>query len=195
MRQERPPIERGLLLMAVTGPRSPSTMRHDSFGVAGASQNRSQPGYFQTPFATPVAKTHRGIPYRSMHARVSGDQEIGRATITPVGPRPYDITFRRSPQGQVAGAAYPGDNSTHYWTFYQEDQALKLRFLSTFAGNTQPLFLMAAEIVKDTWIFKSARPRYLEVQVKPRGFTLELEILLHGKRHVFIHLESRAPNR
>ena len=112
-----------------------------------------------------------------------------------MGPRPYDITFRRNPQGQVEGTAQPGDNSTHYWTFYQEDLALKLRFLSTFAGNTQPLYLIAGKIAKNTWIFESAQPQFLEVHVKPRLSTLELEILLHGKRHVVIHLNNKPPTR
>ena len=60
----------------------------------------------------------------------------------------------------------PDEISTHYWFFYQEDYALKLRFLSTFAGNTQPLSLQAPGVKKNTCIFKPPRPRFLEVHVK-----------------------------
>jgi hypothetical protein len=116
----------------------------------------------------------------------------GRATHTPVGPRPYDITFKRHPQGHLKGAARPSEISTHYWTFYQEDQALKLRFLSTFAGNTQPLLLRATEIVKNTWIFKTPRLRFLEVHVKPQAQALDIVIFLRGERHVEIHLKHRS---
>jgi hypothetical protein len=115
----------------------------------------------------------------------------GRATLTPVGPRPYGITFKRHPQGHLEGAARPSEISTHYWTFYQEDQALKLRFLSTFAGNTQPLLLRATEVVKNTWIFKSSQPRFLEVHVKPQAQALDIAIFLRGERHVEIHLKHR----
>ena len=115
----------------------------------------------------------------------------GRAIHTPVGPRPYDITFQRHPRGQLKGAARPSDISTHYWSFYQEDQALKLHFLSTFAGNTQPLLLQATEVKKNTWIFKSLRPRFLEVHFKLQPQTLQILIHLHGERHVEIHLKHR----
>src|SRR5215475_4646939 len=66
----------------------------------------------------------------------------GQARRTPIGPRPYDITFVRTRLGQVEGAAHPGA-SVHSWTFYEEEAALKLRFLSTFGGNQQPWVLTA----------------------------------------------------
>ena len=118
-------------------------------------------------------------------------QWSGRATYTPVGPRPYDITFKRHSPGRLEGTARPGEMSTHYWSFYQEDQTLRLRFLSTFAGNTRPLLLRATEVAENTWIFKSPRPRFLEVHVKPKPQALGIVIFLRGERHVEIHLKQR----
>jgi hypothetical protein len=41
----------------------------------------------------------------------------GQARVTPIGPRPYDMTFVRTAPRQVEGEAHPGA-SIHYWMFY-----------------------------------------------------------------------------
>jgi hypothetical protein len=112
---------------------------------------------------------------------------VGQATVTPAGPRPYDITFIRTAPEQVEGAAHPGA-SIHYWTFLQAEHALQLRFLSTFAGNRQPLLLSATEIQGDTFVFRTSEPHFLAVQVTPRADTLTIRIVLRGKPHVAIDL-------
>ena len=112
---------------------------------------------------------------------------VGQATVTPAGPRPYDMTFVRTAPGQVEGAAHPGA-SIHYWTFLQAEHTLHLRFLSTFAGNRQPLLLTATETQGDTLVFHTLEPHFLAVHVTPRANTLTMRIVLRGKPHVAIDL-------
>jgi len=116
---------------------------------------------------------------------------VGQATTTPRGPRPYDITFARTPTGQVEGAAHPGA-ATHFWTFYAEDNLLHLRFLSTFAGNTRPLLLRATAVQEGALVFQPSQADFLEVRVVPASTTLTVLIRLRGTPHVAIHLR-RGP--
>jgi hypothetical protein len=115
----------------------------------------------------------------------------GQARVTPIGPRPYDMTFVRTAPRRVEGEAYPGA-SIHYWTFYEEDETLKLRFLSTFGGNPQPLFLTATAEQDGGLIFHAPQPAFLEVHVRPQAETLTIQIFLRGKPHVKIHLRHRS---
>jgi hypothetical protein len=115
----------------------------------------------------------------------------GQATVTPVGPRPYDMTFTRTLAGGLEGAAHPGA-STHFWTFSMAEQTLRLRFLSTFAGNRQPLFLTATAEHEGAVVFRTQPPPVLEVHVKPLSDTLDILIFLRHQPHVEIHL-TRLP--
>jgi hypothetical protein len=115
----------------------------------------------------------------------------GEAVITPVGPRPYDITFKRSAPRRVEGAAHPGA-SIHYWVFYEADQSLKLRFLSTFAGNRQPTFLQAINEADGTVVFRASDPHFLEVRVTVKTHTATIHIILRGEHHVEIQLERSS---
>jgi hypothetical protein len=112
----------------------------------------------------------------------------GKATTTPIGPRPYNSTFKRASPERLEGEAHPGDSVIHYWTFYREDQILKLRFLSTFRGNQQPLFLTATEEKDEAIIFHTQRADFLEVRVKPSPQKVTIQIFLRGKPHVEILL-------
>jgi hypothetical protein len=123
-------------------------------------------------------------------AAIEGPWE-GQARVTPIGPRPYDLTFMRTAPMRVEGEAHPG-RSIHYWTFYEEDETLKLRFLSTFGGNRQPLFLTATAEQDGALIFHAPQPGFLEVYVRPQAQTLTIEIFLRGKPHVEIHLKPRS---
>lgn len=147
-------------------------------------------------FFTAAAAAHPGNPLKTGDIahffKILGKSWQGRATHTPVGPRPYDINFKRNALGHLEGAAHPSEFSTHYWTFYQEESTLKLRFLSTFGGNTQPLFLTATKVENNTWMFSSLQPRFVEVHIKPRIQTLEILIILRGEPHVEIHLKQQA---
>jgi len=111
----------------------------------------------------------------------------GQARVTPVGPRPYDMTFVRTAANRLEGEAHPGA-STHYWTFYEEEDTLQLRFLSTFAGNRQPLFLTTTTEEDGTLVFHASSPDFLEVHVAPGGNALTMKIFLRGKPHVEIYL-------
>jgi hypothetical protein len=123
-------------------------------------------------------------------AAIEGPWE-GQARLTPIGPRPYDMTFMRTAPRQVEGEAHPGA-SVHYWTFYEEDETLKLRFLSTFGSNRQPLFLTAAAEHDGVLVFHAPQPGFLEVHVRPQAETLTMKIFLRGKPHVEIHLRHRS---
>jgi hypothetical protein len=117
----------------------------------------------------------------------------GKAVTTPVGPRPYDITFQRAGAYKLEGQAEPGDVSTHYWTFFLDEQLPALRFLSTFAGNRQPVFLEATNERKGEWKFNTQDPDYLEVHVKPRHDDLTIRIYLRREFHVEIKLIRSYP--
>src|SRR5919109_1247719 len=120
---------------------------------------------------------------------VEGSWE-GQARVTPIGPRPYDIAFVRTTPRRVEGEAHPGA-SIHYWTFYEEDETLKLRFLSTFGGNRQPLFLTATAEHDGVMVFHAPQPGFLAVHVRPQAEMLTIQIFLRGKPHVEIHLRHR----
>jgi hypothetical protein len=114
----------------------------------------------------------------------------GQASVTPVGPRPYDMTFVRTAPHRVEGEAHPGA-STHYWSFYEEEATLRLRFLSTFAGNQTPLWLVAMAEQEEALVFRAVQPHFLAVHVRPQAHTLTMRIFLRGKPHVEIHLARR----
>jgi hypothetical protein len=118
----------------------------------------------------------------------------GQARVTPIGPRPYDMTYVQTAPRRVEGQAHPGV-STHYWTFYEEGDTLTLRFLSTFAGNQHPFFLTALQEHQGTFVFHAPQPGFLEVHVTLQANTLTKKIFLRGKPHVEIHLLRRLPNR
>jgi hypothetical protein len=119
-------------------------------------------------------------------AAVEGPWE-GQARVTPIGPRPYNMTFVRTAPRRVEGEAHPGA-SIHYWTFYEEEETLKLRFLSTFGGNRQPLVLTATAEHDGEIVFHAPQPGFLAVHVRPQAETLTIQIFLRGKPHVEIHL-------
>lgn len=118
--------------------------------------------------------------------RLTGDWR-GEAVITPVGPRPYDISFERREPFWMYGQADPGA-AIHHWGFYCEDTELRLRFLSTFRGNRDPVLLEAVRITDAGAHFKAQTPAFLEVAVHPGSSRSVIEVLHHGERHVLIEL-------
>jgi hypothetical protein len=104
------------------------------------------------------------------------------------------MTFVCTAPQRVEGAAHPGA-STHYWSFYEEAAILTLRFLSTFAGNQQPLWLTVIGGQDEALVFRTAQPDFLEVRVRPQARTLAIHIVLRGKPHVEIHLARRSESR
>ena len=129
---------------------------------------------------------------RRINAFLAGidGQWQGQAVITPIGPRPYDIDFARNAAGEVEGAAYPGD-AIHIWTFYRQGERLRLRFLSTFRGNRQPIFLTASGEVGGTLIFHALQPDFLEIRIEAEPQALAIRVLHHQRLHVEIRLQRR----
>jgi hypothetical protein len=114
----------------------------------------------------------------------------GRAETTPAGPRPYDMTFVRTPDSCIKATAEPG-NSTHHWTFLAADGRLQLVFLTTFAGNRDPQHFFPATFVGEEARFATERTDGLEVRVRPTAERLEIDVLRRGRLHVAIRLVKR----
>ncbi|MGH6815845.1 MAG: hypothetical protein ACREC6_09075 [Hyphomicrobiaceae bacterium] len=112
----------------------------------------------------------------------------GRAEITPVGARPYDMVLARTERGQIEGTADPG-RSLHTWTFFAQEGRLRLSFLTTFGGNRDPIQFHPAQWTGDLVSFSAVRPDYLEVKVRPDGNRLDIDIFLRGRLHVSIRLK------
>ncbi|HSH30245.1 MAG TPA: hypothetical protein VK971_10090 [Thiohalobacter sp.] len=115
----------------------------------------------------------------------------GRASVTPVGPRPYDIHFEQRDSTWIYGSADPGA-AIHHWGFYCHGGRLQLRFLSTFRGNRSPTLLDAVEITGERVVFQAREPEFLRVVVTPGWKQSRFEVLHHGKPHVLIELTRRA---
>jgi hypothetical protein len=118
--------------------------------------------------------------------RIEGPWQ-GQAVITPIGPRPYDIDFKWNSSGELAGAAHPG-SSIHYWSFHREDEDLRLRFLTTFSGNRQPILMTANDEADGALIFRALRPDFLSVRIRAEPHTLVIQVFHHERLHVEIRL-------
>ena len=114
----------------------------------------------------------------------------GQAEVTPVGPRPYDMVLARTASGQVEGAAHPG-RSIHTWTFFAHDGSLRLSFLTTFAGNRDPIQFQPARWIDEWAVFRAVQPDHLEVRVRPESSRLAIDVLLRERLHVSIRLERK----
>ncbi len=111
----------------------------------------------------------------------------GQATRTPVGPAPYDITFARIESGAVAGTADPGA-ALHHWRFFITNGHLRLRFLSTFRGNTNPTWLYTEEVSSVGAFFRGRDLDHLTVNIELNVNELRIDIFLHDAPHVSISL-------
>lgn len=136
-------------------------------------------------FARPDCEGNRDV--KAFFDLLSGAWQ-GEAVTTPVGPRPYNISFERREPLWIYGQAEPGA-AVHHWGFYCEDGRLWLRFLSTFRGNRDPVLLEAIAITRSEIHFKANNPDFLELMVRPGQEHSQFEVLHHGKRHVLIELE------
>lgn len=137
-----------------------------------------------------LAQTPRSEQIDGFLASLVGEW-VGTATTTPVGPLPYDLDFSRRADGSVEGAANPGA-AIHTWTFYRQGAHLRLRFLSTFRGNRDPILLTAeGETDEGAMVFQAERPPFLRVQVKIGVAKATMQVLHHDRLHVEIHLSRR----
>jgi hypothetical protein len=119
--------------------------------------------------------------------RLSGAWQ-GEAVTTPVGPLPYDISFKRREPFWIYGQAMPGA-AVHHWGFYCEHGELWLRFLTTFRGNRDPILLQAISITDTQTLFKAKTPAFLQVKIRPGQTHSSFEVMHHGERHVLIELK------
>ena len=112
---------------------------------------------------------------------------VGRAQTTPIGPRRYDISFAETTAGTVDGQAQTGA-STHYWSFFNEAGNLRIRFLSTFGGNQEPIFLDVAKREVGGILFRAARLPLLSVRVFMSAERLDIDVFHWNEPHVEIRL-------
>jgi hypothetical protein len=113
----------------------------------------------------------------------------GKAVLTPVGPLPYDITFAPIGDDGAKGLANPGA-ALHYWRFFKQDKGLGLRFLTTFRGNKQPLYLQAKTRQRNAVVFRAQRRSDLQVHVGLVTDHAIIDVFLHNKLHVKIPLDK-----
>ena len=123
--------------------------------------------------------------------RLSG-RWTGQAITTPLGRRPYDMTFATASGGQVAAIAYPRVNTEHHWRFRIAEGRLRLVFLTTFGGNKAPQEFLPAAFVDETAEFRTERADRLTVKVRIKEKRLEIDVFRHGGIHVSIRLAKEA---
>lgn len=126
--------------------------------------------------------------------RLVGDWR-GRAELTPLGPLRYDLEFTRAPDQSVRGTAAPG-GALHHWRFFVRGGVLWLRFLTTFRGNTEPVWLTLAsctEVDGGSVRLVAVDPSYLVVEAAVAPRELHLDIFLHGQPHVRVRLRRADP--
>lgn len=126
-------------------------------------------------------------PYYSFFQSLQGNWS-GCAIKTPIGARPYDIHFRLDEKGDLNGIADPGPVSDHHWSYQIDGDVLWLKFLSSFRGNTEPTWLSAVEKRGKTVTFRSKKVQKLKVDIAVIDNIQKIEIYLHNKPHVSIHL-------
>jgi hypothetical protein len=116
----------------------------------------------------------------------------GRAVVTPVGPAPYDIVFRRRAGGCIAGTADNGF-SHHTWVFCNAAGSLSLDFTSDFRGNTTPIHFHEVASDGTDLLFRAPSHDFMDLKLAVRGDTATAEVYHHGRLHV--RIEWRRPAR
>lgn len=114
----------------------------------------------------------------------------GKATQTPVGVVSYNIHFRPK-AATLYGMSPTSGVSQHHWTFFLHKGQLKLRFLTTFEGNTTPEFLSLQSAQKHRLTFSEPKRLTVQLDLQPKRTTIT--ILLHHKFHVRIQLLRTKP--
>lgn len=114
----------------------------------------------------------------------------GEAEVTPVGPRPYDIAFKRDGEHSVSGIANPGA-ARHHWRFSASDRQTRARFLSTFRGNETPMHFQSAGCQGPFLVFTSRARPMVSLLVAPAATRLRIRVLFDQALHVRIHLQRQ----
>ncbi|WP_163834155.1 hypothetical protein [Spartinivicinus ruber] len=133
------------------------------------------------------------IPEDDFLSKLAGNW-YGEALHTPVGPRPYTISFKPISSKCISGVANNGV-SLHTWTFCQKNNnGLTLTFLSDFAGNHTPIYFKVIKINKEQIIFKADSHPFMEVSFERFGYSRRINIIHYGKLHVGILLKRADVN-
>lgn len=112
----------------------------------------------------------------------------GQAIITPTGPVNYDLTFYNCRGNLIAGTART-NASLHYWQFHNNKEGFQLRFLSTFAGNREPVWLIPDKTDQAALHFYAPKLKLLTVTVAvTRQDQVDINVFHYGKHHVHIRL-------
>ena len=111
----------------------------------------------------------------------------GEAIETPVGPMNYDMVFHTCSDGTIAGVAKTGA-SLHYWQFKPNQGDLRLRFLSTFRGNRNPVLLLPRVSEGETLKFYAPKLKILTLDITFSKTRIDIRIFHHDKPHVHIRL-------
>ncbi|MEA3277784.1 MAG: hypothetical protein U9Q81_21390 [Pseudomonadota bacterium] len=141
-------------------------------------------GLVAAAFALESSELPSPPPIADFLLGLTGDWE-GEAYRTPQGRLPYAIRFERTAEGHVSAVANPG-GALHHWTFFEEAGALRLRFLTTFGGNDEPIHLVANGSAADAFEFRSGTLEHLRVRIEPHDRMIDVDVSLHGKPHVGI---------
>lgn len=137
-------------------------------------------------FANDSATPHSEKVINEFLAALPGAWD-GQAIETPVGPVDYSISFQEEDDGVVAGVAKLSV-SNHHWRFWQEDNELRVRFLSTFRGNQEPTQLVADKVEDNTIYFHAPELVLLTLTMTVVEPNVDIQVFHHQKPHVHIRL-------
>ena len=140
---------------------------------------------------TPLAKSQLDAGQISEFLELLTSDWKGTAVQTPVGPVEYNIIFVKNPDAHITGAAYL-NRSTHYWDFYRKAGQLNLNFLSTFAGNDEPIKFISHQYSEDGLEFNSLSRNDVKVIINPDQTNLVIRIFLDDKAHVKISMKKQT---
>ena len=113
----------------------------------------------------------------------------GKAIETPLGPMDYDMLFHSCSDGTIAGVANTGA-SLHYWQFSHRDGNLRIRFLSTFAGNRTPVLLKPTVPSGASLNFFAPQREILTLGITATENQIDIRVFHWGKPHVQIRLSG-----
>ncbi|MDE1463970.1 hypothetical protein [Spartinivicinus poritis] len=129
------------------------------------------------------------MPNKGFVSALVGDWR-GEALQTPIGQRPYNISFHWVSTQCISGVANNGV-SRHTWTFCQNDKnQLVLTFLSDFAGNNTPIHFKVIKTNSEQLTFKANSHPFMEVTVSRYGDVRWINVVHYGKLHVRIMLKK-----
>lgn len=156
---------------------------HGHFGV------KSAPLWLFLTVATHVALAQTEIASQSPRdflANLMGTWH-GKAVQTPIGPVLYDVGFVKQANNCVSGVAIMR-LSEHTWTFCEQDQQLRLRFLTNFGGNATPVHFVQTSEVGGVRTFNAESHPFMHLLVSIQRDNGWIKVMHYGQLHVKIQL-------